>query len=766
MNFIMHILRLIARMLRDRKPDPLIDAASVLGKPMSRVDGEVKVTGAAHFTADMTLPGMVYGALVCSEIPAGRITALDTAQAEGAPGVLLVMTYQNAPALKQAPSLMSTRGAMLTTAPIMRDPLIRWNGEPVAVVVAQTREQAEHAATLVGVSYQADQARLSFEKLLPEARRAPDVPGEPGTLTRGNADAALAGASVVVDQVYRTPRLNHAAMELHAATAEWHGDHLTLYDESQGISLTRRSLATVFGLKRENVRVVSPFVGGGFGSKLVWSHQILCAAAAKLCQRPVQLVLSREQVFATVGSRSLTEQRVALASRRDGTLTALVHTGTTATGVGKNGWIEQFTSPARRLYHADTYRLAQSVVELNTVASTYMRGPGEATGSFALECAMDELADAAGIDPIELRRRAEPAKDWSHGNAFSGRDLLEAFRIGAERFRWDERSAKPQSRRDGEWWVGQGVAAAYYPYVRLPGARATIQLTANGYATVSCAAHEMGMGTATVQAQAAAERLGLPAGHVTFTYGDSDLVAAAFAGGSTQTVSIIAAVEHTTNALVKKLLDLAGRDSPLAGAHPRDVEARDGGLYRKAGGAGESYVSLLRRAGRDTVEAEASGGAPMEMLKYSMNSYGAQFCEVRVSELTGEVRVSRWVGAFDTGRILNPKTATSQFRGGIIMGIGMALTEEAIFDERTGRIINPSLAEYHVPVHADVPPIDILWTGIPDPLAPAGARGIGEISVTGVAAAVANAVYNATGQRIRDLPITPDKILVTQAQEQ
>ena len=589
MNFIMHLLRLMARMLRDRKPDPLIDAASVLGKPMSRVDGEVKVTGAALFAADVTVPGMVYGALACSEIPAGRITALDTARAEGAPGVLLIMTYQNAPALKQASTVMSTRGAMLTTAPIMRDPVIRWNGEPVAVIVAETREQAEHAATLVGVSYQADQARLSFEKLLPEARRAPDLPGEPGTLTRGNADAALAGASVAVDQVYRTPRLNHAAMELHAVTAQWHDeDHLTLYDESQGISLTRTSLATVFGLKRENVRVVSPFVGGAFGSKLVWNHQILCAAAAKLCQRPVQLVLSREQVFATVGSRSLTQQRVALASRRDGTLTALVHAGTAALGVGKNGWIEQFTSPSRRLYHADAYRLAQSVVELNTVASTYMRGPGEATGSFALECAMDELADSAGIDPIELRRRAEPARDWSHGSAFSGRDLLEAFRIGAERFRWDERSAKPRSRRDGEWWVGQGVAAAYYPYVRLPGARATIKLTADGHATVSCAAHEMGMGTATVQVQAAAERLGLPAGRVTFAYGDSDLVAAAFAGGSTQTVSIIAAVENTANALVKKLLDLAGRDSPLAGAHPRDVEARDGGLYRKAGELGRA----------------------------------------------------------------------------------------------------------------------------------------------------------------------------------
>jgi xanthine dehydrogenase YagR molybdenum-binding subunit len=763
MNVIPRLVRLIAKMLPDRQPDPLIHATAVIGTPMSRLDGEVKVTGSAPFTADVALPSMAYAALMCSDIPAGRITAIDTAQAEQAPGVLLVMTYQNAPVMDQAPGLISNRGAMLTSAPIMRDPLIRWNGEPAAVVVAETREQAEHAAALVTVAYQPAPARLSFGDLRSQARRAPDV-HEPAELTRGDAGAAIANGDVVIDEVYRTPRENHAAIEPHAATAEWHGeDRLTLHDESQAISLTQATLATVFGLDPANVRVLSRYVGGGFGNKLVWSHQILCAAAARLCGRPVQLVLSREDVFRTTGGRSLTEQRVTLAARRDGTLDALVHTGITTTGIN-DGWVEQFTSPARQLYRAGTYRVEQKVVELNTVATTYMRAPGEAAGSFSLESAMDELAAAVDIDPIELRRRAEPARAWAYGTAFSSRNLVEAFRIGAERFRWNQRHPVPRSRRDGEWWVGQGVAAATYPYDRFPGAQVAIRLTADGRAIVRTAAQEMGMGTATVQVQHAAERLGLPVERVAFEYGDSDLPNAVYAGGSAQTASIIAAAEQAARALVKKLLGLAGAGSPLAGLHPRDVEARDGGLYRKDGDAGESYVSILRRADRDMVEAEASGPRSLELLKHSMHSYGAQFCEVQVSDVTGEVRVSRWVGAFDTGRILNPKTAASQFRGGIIMGIGMALTEETLFDERTGRIINPSLAEYHIPVHADVPPIDVLWTGIPDSFAPAGAKGIGQIGVTGVAAAIANAVYNATGQRVRDLPITPDKILTTPPQ--
>jgi xanthine dehydrogenase YagR molybdenum-binding subunit len=363
------------------------------------------------------------------------------------------------------------------------------------------------------------------------------------------------------------------------------------------------------------------------------------------------------------------------------------------------------------------------------------------------------------LDPIELRRRIEPENDPTSGASFSSRHLVEAYQRGAERFGWDQRIPTPRSRRDGEWLIGMGCATATYPYYRMPGGAARIKLSADGRAVVQMASHEMGMGTATVQAQHAAERLGLGLDQVKFEYGDTSLPAGTMAGGSSQTASIGAAVIAATDALTKELLKLAGNDSPLAGLKPEEVEARDSGLYKcDEPDRWESYASILQRARRDEVVGEAEAPIPLETQKYSMHSYGAQFCEVRVSAITGETRVTRFLGSFDTGRILNAKLATSQFKGGIIMGLGLALTEATLFDERSGRITNPSLAEYHIPVQMDVPAIEVIWNDIPDPHSPLGARGIGEIGITGVGAAVANAVYNATGKRIRELPITLDKL--------
>jgi xanthine dehydrogenase YagR molybdenum-binding subunit len=397
---------------------------------------------------------------------------------------------------------------------------------------------------------------------------------------------------------------------------------------------------------------------------------------------------------------------------------------------------------------------------MDMVANTFMRAPGESVGSFALECALDELAEKLDIDPVALRKRIEPPKDPTTGNEFSARHIVEAYARGAEAFGWDQRPATPRSRREGEWLIGMGCATATYPYYRMPGGAARIRLTADGRAVVEMASHEMGMGTATVQAQHAAARLGLPLDRVRFVYGDTDLPMGTIAGGSSQTATIGAAIIAAYDALVPALLKLAGNDSPLAGLSADEVISADGGLCKAdEPGRCESYVSILQRAGRDELAVEAKAPAPLEFSKYSMHSYGAQFAEVRVSAVTGETRVSRFLGSFDCGRILNHKTATSQFKGGIIMGIGLALSEETLFDERTGRVMNPSLAEYHVPVQADVPAIDILWTDISDPHSPMGARGIGEIGITGVAAAIANAVYNATGKRVRDLPITLDKVM-------
>ncbi len=390
-----------------------------------------------------------------------------------------------------------------------------------------------------------------------------------------------------------------------------------------------------------------------------------------------------------------------------------------------------------------------------------MRAPGESIGTFALESAMDELAYAAGIDPVELRIRNDAEVDPAKGTEFSSRHLQEAYRLGAEKFGWSHPHAAVRSQRDGKWLVGQGVATAFYPAYRRP-ASAKVRLHADGTAVIQSAAQEMGMGTATVQTQHAAERLGLPLEKVRFEYGDTDLPQAPVAGGSNQTISVALAVQQACEKLQQELLTLAKKDShsPLAGAHWDDVRACDNGLFRRDNrDVGETYVAILTRSGKHFLEAEAASGKAFESLKYSMGSYGAQFCEVRVNESTGEVRVSRWVGAFDTGRILNPKTARSQFLGGIIMGIGMALTEETFFDERTGRIANATLAEYHVPVNADIPHIETYFLDIPDPHTPMGAHGIGEIGITGCAAALANAVYHATGKRVRDLPITLDKLL-------
>ena len=569
----------------------------------------------------------------------------------------------------------------------------------------------------------------------------------------------LAAAPHKVDVTYLTPRHNHNAIELHAATLAWDGNDLVVHDCVQAVAHVAWSIAQVFGITEEQVHVTAPYVGGGFGGKTLWQHHILAAAASRMAGRPVRIVLSREGVYRVVGGRTCTEQRVAIGAQSDGRFDALIHTGVVAM-TSHNALPEPFILPARSAYAAGSFKLDVEVAEMDMLANTFMRAPGEAVGTFGLECAVDELADQLGMDPIELRIRNEPEKDPTSGLPFSSRNIVPAYRAGAERFGWGARHTSPGTRREGEWLIGVGCATATYPYYRMPGGAARLTLTKDGTATVEAAAHEMGMGTATTHTMIVAERLGLTMDQVTFRYGDSRLPGLFLAGGSQQTASIGAAIIAAQRALVTELLKLAGNDSPLAGLKPDEVGGHNGGLCQlDAPERCESYVSILSRAGRDEVTVTASASRPMEMQHWSMHSYGAMFCEARVNAITGETRISRFLGSFDCGRILNHKTAMSQFRGGIIMGLGLALMEDTQFDERYGRIMNPSLAEYHVPVHMDVPEIDVIWTDIADPHAPMGAHGIGEIGITGVGAAVANAVYNATGKRIRDLPITLDKLL-------
>jgi xanthine dehydrogenase YagR molybdenum-binding subunit len=702
---------------------------------------------------------MVYAALAYSTVPKGRLTTLDTKAAEGAPGVVLVMTHRNAPRMKPgAVFLTAEKAAAPDDLPIMQDDRIHWNGQPIALVLAETQEQADHAASLIRAVYAAEPATTAFKEAKAHTRPAAFA-GEPLSNTIGDAEAALAAAPFKVDHTYRTPFQNHNAMEPHAATLAWDGDELTVHDCTQGVAYTASSLADIFGLKEEQVHVSAPYVGGGFGSKVLWQHQILAAAASRLARRPVRVALSREGVYRVVGGRAATEQRVAIGARADGHFDALIHTGIAARA-RHSALPEPFITPAQCLYAAGTVKLEVLAADMDMLSNTFMRAPGEAVGSFALECAIDELAGQLGIDPIELRIRNEPDKDPTSGKPFSSRHLVDAYRMGAERFGWNTRSPQPGAHREGEWLIGMGCATATYPYVRFPGCAARIKLTKDGRARVEVAAQEMGMGTATVHTQVIAERLGLPLERVSFAYGETSLPGVVIAGGSQQTAAIGAAVIAAHRELVAELLKLAGHDSLLTGLGPDEVGAMNGSLCKlDEPGRRESYVSILTRARRDEVSVTAAAPPPLEMANWSMHSFGAQFCEVRVSAVTGETRVSRFLGAFDSGRILNAKTAASQFRGGIIMGLGLALMEETQFDERNGRIANASLAEYHVPVHMDVPEIDVVWTDIPDPHAPMGAHGIGEIGITGVGAAVANAVYNATGKRVRDLPITLDKLL-------
>ena len=742
------------------QPDPLIRRKhGLIGAPVSRVDGPLKVRGAARFAAEVPMDGLLYAALAYATVAKGRIAELDTAAAEAAPGVALVMTYRNAPRMANMPLFMTSEHAVGgDDLPIMQDDRIHWNGQPVAVVLADTQEQADHAKSLLRVAYEAETATTSFAAAKAQGTAPGTFQGEMLKLAVGDAETALAAAPHRVDATYRTPRHNHNAIEPHAATVAWDGDALRVHDATQAVSHTAWSLSHVFGIDESQVHVTSPYVGGGFGSKTLWQHQILGAAAAKLAGRPVRIALSREGVYRIVGGRSLTEQRVAIGARDDGHFTAIVHTGTTAM-TRHNALPEPFIVATRSAYAADTFKLDVEVAYIDMLANTFMRAPGEAVGTFALECAIDELADQLGIDPIELRLRNEPDKDPTKGTPFSSRHIVEAYRAGAERFGWSKRAA-PGSRRDGEWLVGMGCATATYPYYRMPGGAARITLARDGRATVAVAAHEMGMGTATVHAQVAAERLGLSIEQVRVEYGDSSLPGSVLAGGSQQTASIGAAVIAAERELVGELLKLAGNDSPLAGLKPEEVGGLDGGLAKlDEPGRRESYASILSRAGREEVVAEAKAPPPLESMHWSMHSYGAMFCEARVNAITGEVRVSRFLGSFDCGRILNSKTARSQFRGGIIMGLGLALMEETQFDERSGRVMNPSLAEYHVPVQMDVPEIDVIWTDIPDPHTPMGAHGIGEIGITGTGAAVANAVFNATGKRVRELPLTLDKLM-------
>jgi xanthine dehydrogenase YagR molybdenum-binding subunit len=735
---------------------------SIIGQPLNRTDGRAKVTGAARYSAEHPLPRLAHAVLVMSTIASGRIAGIDAAAASTMPGVLTVMTHLNVPRLPaggRAGAGSPPAGRVLN---LLQEDQIHYNNQPVAVVVADTLERARDAARHVHITYQRQAAMLDFEQAKKSTYKPEKVKTDPPDTNRGNIESGLRNAAAQIDAVYTTPMEHHNPMEPHATIAAWDGDHLTLYDATQYVSGVRETVSKTLGISADKVRVICPYVGGGFGCKgSTWSHVVLAAMVARQVGRPVKLVLERPQMFGPVGGRPNTEQHFLVAGRPDGTITAMRHDVTASTSFIED-WIEPAALTTRMLYECINQQTSHRLAKLNIGTPTFMRAPGEATGTFALESALDELAYALKMDPIQLRLRNYAEKDPDTDKPWSSKSLRECYRTGAERFGWERRTPQPRSMRTGGKLVGMGMATATYPANR-NAASAKARILPDGTAVVSSGSQDLGTGTYTVMTQVAADALGLPVDKVRFELGDTALPEAPVSGGSQSVASVAPAVQAAATAARLKLMRMALADdaSPLFGAPIEDVTIENSWLLRRSEPTRrESIAAVMARHDGEPVEETMEAKPGEEREKYSHHAFGAVFAEVHVDPDLGEIRVERIVASYGVGRLLNRKTGVSQLMGGVVWGIGLALQEKTEYDLRYGRPVNANLAEYHVPVNADIGTIDIIVVDENDPhINSLGAKGIGEIGITGVGAAIANAVYHATGKRIRDLPITLDKVI-------
>ena len=731
-----------------------------VGRAIDRVDGPAKVTGTAQYAAEIPVANVTHALIVTSAVARGKLIELDTARAEQVPGVLGVLTPASAPKLPGAKTKSDPNDRLLQ---LLQDDEIHYADQPIALVVASTLESAQEAAHLVVARYAASPPSVALSTTATDAYTPKKAgPVGPAESKRGDFEAGSKAAAVRIDQTYTTPVQNHNPIEPHALTVVWQGDdHLTLYDTSQGIFGVKKKIAALFGIPPENVRVISRYVGGGFGCKgSPWSHVGLAALAARTLKRPVKLSLTRQQMFSLVGHRPPTIQHVILAADRNGKLTAIQHESWSETSR-----FDEFVEPAavqtRMLYSCPNVITSHRLLPLDVPTPTFMRAPGEATGMFALESALDELAVALKLDPIELRLRNYAERDEGEDKPWSSKSLRECYRQGATRFGWAKRRAEPRSQRDGHYLVGYGMASATYP-ARQSSSSASARLRRDGSVLVQAGSQDIGTGTYTIMAQIAADALGLPIARVSFELGDTALPETPVSGGSQTASSTGSAVRLAALALRDKLIATAIADgkSSLYGLPANGVSFVGGELSAGNGAKKDSLSALVERSGQPEISAQASTQEKEERKKFSLHSFGAQFVELRVDEDTGEVRVARALGAFAAGKILNPKTARSQFLGGMVWGIGFALQEHTVRDPHSGRVVTRDLADYHVPVHADIPALEVLSIAEDDPhVNEIGAKGIGEIGITGMAAAIANAVFNATGKRVRDLPITLDKLI-------
>ena len=730
-----------------------------------RYEGIAKVTGKARYAGEFSEPfakaDLAYAYMVQSTIPSGSITSIDGAAAQKAPGVIAILTPFNAPKLSQGPPQPPARRNLS----LLQDKDVSYNGQPIAVVVAKTLNQAKSAAALLKIRYVATPAKLQWEKRTGEARWPKNPGKEPAGNRRGDVAAAFAQAAVTVDNTYVTPIQFHNPMEPHSTIAWWQGDKLTVYDATQYISGVKSALSKSLNIPIDNVHVIDPIVGGGFGSKgSMWSHVPLCAMAAKVANRPVKLVLDREQMFGPVGGRPSTVNHIRLAAQQDGKLLGIQHDVVMNASVLED-FVEHAEGPAKSLYQSGANAVSAKVVDANLGVMTFMRAPGEAPGTAALEIAMDELAEKLKMDPVQLRLKNYAETDPSHQDRpWSSKHLRECYSQAAERFGWASRNMTPAQRREGEWLIGHGMATATYPANR-SAAQAVVRLMPGGRMFVASGTQDLGTGTYTIMAQQAASGLGLDPALVEVKLGDSTLPKAPVSGGSQSSASVLPAIDDATAQLKLKLIELATGDaaSPMHGIQAADCDIKAGRVVsRSQPGKSDALVDLIARNGNKPVEAQGQAEPSEARDAMSTQSWGAVFAEVAVNAHTGMVKVRRVTGVYDIGVLLNQKTGLNQLMGGITWGISFATHEYAAIDPRTGRVVNGTLAEYHVPVNADVGKIDVSVLGIPDmKFNPVGSRGIGEIGITGTAAAVANAIYNATGKRVREYPITPDKLLTT-----
>jgi xanthine dehydrogenase YagR molybdenum-binding subunit len=730
--------------------------APYIGTPTSRVDGHAKVTGAAKYAGEFNVSGLAYGAVVASTIAKGRIARIDVSEALRVAGVLDVLTHENRPRMAATSAAYKDDVAPEKGSPFrpLYDDRILFSGQPIALVLAEEWEVARFAASLVRVEYK-KQAHNTDLFARHDRAFVVETPERP----RGKADRAYAAAAVRHEAEYYIPIEHHNPIELYASTVMWDGDgRLTVYDKTQGVQNVQHYLCSVFKMKPDDVRVVSPFVGGAFGSGLRPQYQVaLAVLAARALERSVRLVLTRQQMYG-LGYRPATIERLAIGAKADGTLDAIGHEAIAVTSQYED-FCRNDTGWSGQLYKSATAKYLHKLARLDLATPSDMRAPGATTGVYALECAMDELAVALKLDPLELRLRSYSDRDQHEDVPYTSKNLRECYRQGADAFGWSKRSAEPRSMRDGSELVGWGMATGIWEALQMESA-VRIALTANGHAEVVSAFSDIGTGTYTIMAQVAADMLGLPLDNITVRLGDSTLPQAPVEGGSWTAASVSHAIARTAEEVRKELLRLAKKipNSPLAGSKLNDTALIDGGIVDKQTRRAVSIADAMRHGAVDRIERESTMSFK-DSSSHARNTHSAIFAEVKVDEEIGVIRVTRVVNAVAAGRILNTKTAHSQIMGSVIWGIGMALHEETLVDHEFGRIMNANIAEYHVPVNADVHDIEVIFVDEPDALVnPLGIKGVGEIGIVGVAAAIANAIYHATGKRVRDLPITLDKL--------